>query len=75
MFAHARDHGFVIVTKDSDFADLAFALGAPPQVIWLRLGNCSTSTIAQLLLRHRADIAAFVADPDTAILALADETP
>ena len=73
VFAHAREHAFVIVTKDSDFADLAFALGAPPQVIWLRLGNCSTATIARLLLRHVASLAEFVADRDAAILALADD--
>lgn len=73
VFAHARAHAFVLVTKDSDFADLAFALGAPPQVIWLRLGNCSTAAIAALLLRHLENITEFVADPDAAILALADD--
>lgn len=69
VFAHA----FVVVTKDSDFADLAFALGSPPQVIWLRLGNCSTAAIATLLLRHQQSIVEFGADPDAAILALADD--
>ncbi len=73
VFAHARAHAFVLVTKDSDYADLAFALGSPPQVIWLRLGNCSTATIAALLLRHQVGIAEFGTDPDAAILALADE--
>lgn len=73
VFAHARDHAFVIVTKDSDFADLAFALGAPPKVIWLRLGNCSTMTIARLLLRHQESIAEFGMDPEAVILALADD--
>jgi len=73
VFAHARAHGFVVVTKDSDFADLAFALGLPPKVIWLRIGNCSTSAIAALLLRHQAGIAEFGTDPEAAILALAEE--
>ena len=73
VFAHARAHAFVVVTKDSDFADLAFALGTPPQGIWLRLGNCSTAAISSLLLRHLESITEFVADPDAAILALADD--
>jgi hypothetical protein len=73
VFAHARAHAFVLVTKDSDFADLAFALGSPPKVIWLRIGNCSTATIAALLLRHQASITDFGADAEAAILALADE--
>lgn len=73
VFAHARTHEFVVATKDSDFADLAFALGSPPKVIWLRIGNCSTATIAALLLRHQEGIAEFGADAEAAILALADE--
>ncbi|MEQ1632079.1 MAG: DUF5615 family PIN-like protein [Planctomycetota bacterium] len=73
VFAHARTHEFVVVTKDSDFADLAFALGSPPKVIWLRIGNCSTATIAALLLRHRDGIAEFGADAEASILALADD--
>ena len=73
VFAHARAHTFVLVTKDSDFADLAFALGTPPKVIWLRIGNCSTATIEALLLRYQESIDEFGADPEAAILALADE--
>ena len=73
VFAHARRHAFVIVTKDSDFADLAFALGSAPKVIWLRLGNCSTATIARLLHRHQESIAEFGVDPEASILALADD--
>ncbi len=52
---------------------MAFALGTPPHVIWLRLGKCSTAVIAALLLRHLESITEFVADPDAAILALADD--
>lgn len=44
----ARQHDFTIVSKDSDFNDLAFVHGTPPKVIWLRLGNRSTDQIARL---------------------------
>jgi predicted nuclease of predicted toxin-antitoxin system len=48
----ARDNGFVIVSKDGDFADLSVLYGAPPKIIWIRRGNCSTAAIAALLRLH-----------------------
>jgi len=33
----------VIVTKDEDFAALAKLFETGPQVLWLRIGNCSKS--------------------------------
>jgi len=50
----ARDHACVLVTKDEDFHRLSVLRGAPPKVVWLRIGNCTTSDIARLL-RHRVD--------------------
>jgi len=44
--------------------------GPPPKVIWLRAGNCTTATVAQLLHRHVADICAFMADAEAAFLPL-----
>ncbi len=39
MYAKARN--YVIVTKDEDFQAMANRQGSiPPQVIWVRLGNC-----------------------------------
>lgn len=52
VWAHAKAGGFTIVTKDSDFADTVVLEGAPPKVIWIRLGNCSTNSLA-MLLRNR----------------------
>jgi len=51
IWQHARDHGLIIVSKDEDFQRLSVLYGAPPRVIWIRLGNCSTSDIARLLQR------------------------
>jgi predicted nuclease of predicted toxin-antitoxin system len=39
-FAGAAD--FTIVTKDDDFRGLSLLRGAPPKVIWLVIGNCTT---------------------------------
>ena len=43
VWAYAKDHEFVIASKDSDSRQLSFAFGHPPKVIWIRRGNCSTS--------------------------------
>lgn len=37
----ARDQGYVIVSKDTDFQQMSFVWGHPPKVIWIRRGNCS----------------------------------
>ena len=34
----AKDHGFVIVTRDADFEELSLVWGQPPKVIWLKNG-------------------------------------
>ena len=53
MWTSAATHGCAIVTKDSDSSDLSVLRGAPPQVIWLRLGNCTTAEIDALLRAAR----------------------
>lgn len=60
----------VIVSKDSDFRQMAFLSGPPPKVVWIALGNCTTDDVSALLRRRRSEIAAFVADPRAALLTL-----
>ena len=43
IWEFATQRGLVIVTRDFDFHDRSVRLGAPPKVIWLRLGNCPTA--------------------------------
>jgi len=45
----AGEHGFTIVSKDSDFRDLAASSVPPPKAIWLRVGNASTREIERVL--------------------------
>ncbi len=59
VWQHARDNGFVIVSKDSDFAGRSFLLGSPPKVIWLRIGNCTTARADFVLRNAAARILAF----------------
>jgi len=62
IWLHAKMHGFVIVSKDSDFQQRSLLRGAPPQFIWLRLGNCSVAESANLLRRNAPTIQAFGLD-------------
>ena len=52
----AKNQGFVIVTRDVDFAELSLVWGQPPKVIWLRTPNLSKATTLKILLEHRAMI-------------------
>lgn len=49
IFEAARSAGAVVVTKDSDFISLVERMGSPPQLIWLRCGNCSNPELERIL--------------------------
>lgn len=70
IWEYAREHEYVIVSKDSDFRQLAFLHGPPPKVVWLRVGNASTATALQVLLDHHDAIEAFASSDDEALLVL-----
>ena len=63
VWSFAGTNGYVIVTQDVDFANLAILHGPPPKVVWLRCGNQPTSFIQWLLRKHHAAIETFVNDP------------
>jgi predicted nuclease of predicted toxin-antitoxin system len=52
IWAYAAEHGFLLTSKDTDFYDRSLLYGAPPKVIWLRIGNSSVAATAALL-RHQ----------------------
>lgn len=72
VWDHARTHGFDIVTKDADFTDLAMTLGAPPRVVWLRLGNCTTAVVEAVLRSQHVAVIEFGQDAQSRVLALTD---
>jgi len=49
VWEFAAAHGYTIATKDDDFRSLSLVRGAPPKVIYLRVGNSSTAAIAAVL--------------------------
>ena len=72
LWLNARTHGFVFVTKDKDVAELAILRGAPPKILWLRVGNCKTTVIERVLRSNFDAIESFVADPERVVLELFD---
>lgn len=73
VWEEARQQGFTLVTKDADFNEFAVMYGPPPQVVWLRIGNGSTSDVERFLRGHAKAIGAFVEDPTAGILVLEPE--
>ncbi len=63
IWEYARNHDYIIVSKDSDFQARSLLYGSPPKSIWLRVGNCDVKTIERLLRRHSATIRTFAQDP------------
>jgi predicted nuclease of predicted toxin-antitoxin system len=68
VWQHAKTNAFVLVTQDSDFAEMVALYGQPPRVIWLRCGNQPTKAIENRLRSHAQDIAAFEQDPSATCL-------
>lgn len=62
VWEYARTNAFVIVTKDADFSDLGVIRGYPPQIIWLRFGNCTTHAVEIALHAQHTAIMAMDAD-------------
>jgi len=70
IWDHARDEGFVIVSKDNDFQQMSFVWGHPPKVIWIRRGNCSVRESEWILRTNSARIHEFETDSEAAFLML-----
>ena len=49
IFEAAIQPNLVIMSKDSDFVDLACRLGSPPQILWLTCGNVTNQNLRRIL--------------------------
>ena len=70
LWERAAASGFVLVTQDADFAEMAALYGPPPKVVWLRGGNWSTAAVEAMLRRAHALLLDFARDEDAACLEL-----
>ena len=71
VWTFAGENGFAIVSKDGDFRQFSFLAGAPPKVVWVRLGNCSTVDIVAALRRRAGELHDFDAAKEAALLIIA----
>lgn len=71
IWRFARENGYMIVSKDADFHQLALLAGHPPKVLYLRLGNVSTASIVARLRRDVDSVEAFGADTEGSVYVVA----
>lgn len=64
IWQYAKQHDYVIVTKDSDYQDLNELYGSPPQVILLMLGNSDKARLLKVLIDRKEDIQQLLSSPD-----------
>lgn len=60
----------LLASKDEDFHRLSVLRGAPPKIVWIRLGNCTTEEVAALLRHHEAALRLFAHQDEATFLAL-----
>jgi len=70
IWSFPRERGYVIVSKDADFHQRSLVSDHPPKLVFLRVGNCPTSQITQLLRANHLLMSAFDSDADASILIL-----
>jgi len=70
IWEYAKTHGFAFLTKDKDFANLSIARGAPPKVILLQTGNCSTVQIIRMVRNNALRFTDFEKDTQRSLLVL-----
>ena len=70
IWRHAIEHGFAVVTKDSDFHERTQVSESHPKIVWIRRANCSTAEIEAMLRRHLEDIEQLAANPSLRYLVL-----
>jgi predicted nuclease of predicted toxin-antitoxin system len=70
IWSFAATNDFVIVSKDFDFHHRSFLLGAPPKVVWLSLGNCTTAKVESTLRMNTRAINLFGDSIEQALLVL-----
>lgn len=51
IWRYAKENNYIVVSKDDDFQILANRRGTPPQVVWVRLGNCRKGTLLDVFGR------------------------
>jgi predicted nuclease of predicted toxin-antitoxin system len=72
VWEYAREKGFAIISKDSDFHQMSFLYGAPPKIVWLRCGNCTVVKLEGIIRRNHIGISEFLKAAESALLVIDD---
>ena len=70
IWRYAGEQSYTIVSQDADFHQRSLLFGAPPKVIWLRVGNCTVAEAADVLREQFTAVERFQDEPDAAFLVL-----
>ena len=70
LWEYAKEHGLAFLTKDKDLANLSMVCGAPPKVILLQTGNCSTAEVVRMIRNNAIRFAEFESDARRGLLIL-----
>lgn len=70
IWDYAKEHDYIIVTKDTDFPKMSESLGPFPRVIHITLPNCPTSDVEALLRDRFGEIVDLSEDNENGLLSL-----
>jgi predicted nuclease of predicted toxin-antitoxin system len=70
IWEHAKQRDLTVLTKDRDFANLSIVRGAPPKVILLQTGNCSTTDIIRIMRNNAIRLSEFHRETKRSLLIL-----
>jgi len=70
IWSFAKNNGFTIVSKDSDFRHYSFFYGSPPKVISILRGDASTDQLVALLLNEFERIKNFASNQEQGFLVI-----
>ena len=73
VWQFAKQHGFVVVTKDEDFTALSSLYGRPPCVVKLSVGNCDNDQVARMLMSRCEQVKDQFSDPEVSMVELIRE--
>jgi predicted nuclease of predicted toxin-antitoxin system len=66
IYRFAKQNDIVaILTMDDDFQYIQLQEGVPPKIIWLRVGNCSTLVLSNIIIQHSENIATMLSDEES----------
>lgn len=70
VWEYACQHGYVLVSKDSDFHEKSLLKGYPPKVVWIKRGNCSNKQIEIIFRNKTQQLTDFVNHAEATFLIL-----